>query len=457
MWDNPYYFFRIPHTDRVGNRIYKEIIVNVIQSAKYRDPKKDLRNVLDVLIGYDSEYAIKSVLDFGCGKLRTVNFVVNRGKKNVIVDYKDILAKHKYLQDKLKNLEKNKLFTRMNFPLPFINDTSKFDLCLLINVLPIMPVFLERLLVLQILHEKITNKKFLLWYAMSNATVYKKRERTNAYTLGDGMWIGKGKYKTFYKYHPPDFITLLMYLSGFHLERIFKVSSVDALLYRRTHYNLFEGIITRSSIEEIVKSSMVIENGKITPIVEENVEVNPFPDGFNIYNIIRNIFENLPTGREESYPNFFKRLIAGIFQFIFFKQLMEMEIEDPIDDGQEFVDITFQTTGVRGFFTKLQETYKVMCPIIFIECKNKGSKLTNTEYQQLYYRFDDFRGKFGIIVCRDKVDEKDVLSHTKPKIKKGYYVIVLDEKDILKLLKLKLEDGEEAVNVYFERKKSKNY
>ena len=62
------------------------------------------------------------------------------------------------------------------------------------------------------------------------------------------------------------------------------------------------------------------------------------------------------------------------------------------------------------------------------------------------------RGKFGIIVCRDKVDEKDVLSHTKPKIKKGNYVIVLDDKDILKLLKLKLEDGEEAVNVYFEKK-----
>ena len=293
MWDNPYYFFRILHIDRVGNIGYKEIIVNVILSARYLDPKKDLRNILDILIGYDSEYDIKSVLDFGCGKLRTVDFVISRGKKNVVVDFKDILSKHKYLQDKLKNLENNALFTRMNFPLPFINDRAKFDLCLLINVLPIMPVFLERLLVLQILHEKIADKKNLLWYAMSNATYYKKRERTNAYTLGDGMWIGEKKYKTFYKYHPPDFVTLLMYFSGFHLERIFKVASVDALLYRRTKYNLFEGIITRSSIEEIVKSSLIINEGKLTPIVEENVEVNPFPEDFNIYNLIRNIFENI--------------------------------------------------------------------------------------------------------------------------------------------------------------------
>ena len=45
MWDNPYYFFRIPHTDRVGNKSFKEIIVNVIQSARYRDPKKDMRSV----------------------------------------------------------------------------------------------------------------------------------------------------------------------------------------------------------------------------------------------------------------------------------------------------------------------------------------------------------------------------------------------------------------------------
>ena len=55
MWDNPYYFFRIPHTDRVGNRIYKEIIINVILSARYLDPKQDMRNVLNVLIGSDSE------------------------------------------------------------------------------------------------------------------------------------------------------------------------------------------------------------------------------------------------------------------------------------------------------------------------------------------------------------------------------------------------------------------
>lgn len=452
MWENPYYFFRISYIDRFGEKKERELFFNVIQSAMYRDLKKDLIDVLEILLGNDSDYDINSVLDFGCGKLRTVDYILEKGKENTVVDYREIIEKYDYLNEKLERLKDNKFFKEMNFPLPFTEDKTKYDLCLLINVLPIIPVFLERLLILQILYGKIKNEKYLLWYAMHNPTIYRKREKTCAYFFGDGIWIGKGNFKSFYKYNPPEFVTLMMYLSGFRLERIFKVPAVNALLFQRTKYNLFEGIITKDLIEDLIKSEVKIENGELKSVVNEKIEINPYPEEFNVYNLIKNYLGKIIPGREEGNPNKFKRLIAGIFQYIFFEQLTGMVIEDPIDEGKGLIDITFRLSGRNGFFTKLQENYKVMCPIIFIECKNKSDKLASTEYQQIYSRLDNHRGKFGILVCRDKFDENEVLSNLKPKIKKGEYVIVLDDKDILKLLKIRIEDGEDAVNDFFEKK-----
>lgn len=453
MWENPFYFFRIPYIDQVGKRRFKQLIINVTFSAMYKDIKKDLRNILNILIGKGSDYGVNTVLDFGCGKLRTVDYIIGKGKKNTVVDFKEIIEKYGYLEEKLEKLKSNKLFNKLDFPKPFMNDKSKFDLVLLINVFPIMPIFLERLFVLQILHNKVKEGKYLLWYAMINPPVYRKRERFDKYSLGDGIWIGEKEQKTFYKYHSLGHITLLMYLSGFILERKFKVPAVDALLFKRTKFNLFNGIITQNLIENLIKSQMILENSILKSTIEDNIEISPYPEDYSIFNLIKIYLRKIIPGRIDlGYPDKFKRITAGIFQFLFTNQLTNMVIEDPIDEGKGFIDITFQTTGKKGFFVELQDKYKVMCPIIFIECKNKNKKLTNTEYSQLYDRFDDYRGKFGILVSRDKVDENEVLSHVKPKIKKGYYVLVLDDKDLLKLLKLRIEDGEEAVDEFFEKK-----
>ena len=121
-----------------------------------------------------------------------------------------LVKKSKQARDILKKCEKNNNFQKLLFPHPFIENSQKYDLVLLINVLPVMPVFAERLMVLQYLHEKVNNNGHVLWYAQHEGS-YKKIRESKEQDLGDGIWIGTThKHKTFFRYHTKDEISELM-------------------------------------------------------------------------------------------------------------------------------------------------------------------------------------------------------------------------------------------------------
>lgn len=457
LWENPYYYFRIPYNDKDGVEKYREIVIDVSLSAWSKEISPDYKKVLTILLSTSSAYKINSVLDFGSGKLNSVNFILRRNKKITIVDFKEILDKYNYLNDRLKDLEKNKKFKKMEFPNPFINNQSKFDLGLIANVLPFMPVFLERLYVLQILHQKIRQGKFLLWYAITNPSAYRKRKKINRYNMGDGIWLRKDikKHQTFYNYHPIDYLNLIMYLSGFHFERTFKTPAVDSLLFKNTNHNLLNDIITNDLLEKTSNYQMIIKDSDIKKKSRVKGEINPCPENYNLFNIIKTCLENIEPGKTtEGHPNKFKRIAAGIINYIFFNQLYDMEIEEEIHEGRGIVDITFRPTGSDGFFKSIRKIHSITCPIVFVEVKNKKGKLENPEYRQLYDRFGPLRGMFGILVCRDKVNEKEVLKQLSDRKKIGY-AVVLDDNDLLNLLKIKLEDGENPINQFFEKKITK--
>ncbi|MHA1499684.1 MAG: hypothetical protein ACTSRT_19305 [Promethearchaeota archaeon] len=163
-----------------------------------------------------------------------------------------------------------------------------------------------------------------------------------------------------------------------------KAPSCDVLLFKRTEYNLLKEIITYDSVSKLINYQMVIENGELKPKTKFTGEINPYIEDFSFFNLIKRCYNNLKPGIKDA--NYFKRLTAGVFQFLFFRQLINMVIEDKIDEGRELVDITFQTTDSEGFFKTLKKRnlYDTKSPIIFIECKNIKDKLTNDEYQQIY-------------------------------------------------------------------------
>ena len=90
-----------------------------------------------------------------------------------------------------------------------------------------------------------------------------------------------------------------------------------------------------------------------------------------------------------------------------------------------------------------------------VECKNYENDLTINEYNQLADRLIPHRGMLGFLLCRDKKDEKVVLAHCRDKNKGGAnrYIIVLDDKDIVKLAELKMNSEDDTrINDFVERK-----
>jgi len=203
LWKSPIYRFRVPNNgDNEESIKLKEIVIDVTGSAPpFKVPSENLKSILTEIFQSDSYESIDSVLEFGAAKLKNISFILEQNKIVCAVEFKELIT-NDFTQENLKKCKKHgNKFQNLIFPNPFINDTKKFDLVLLANVIPIMPVFAERLFVLQLLYEKVKEKKYVLWIAIKEGS-YKKIREKGENICGDGIWMGSKRYcKTFYKYH----------------------------------------------------------------------------------------------------------------------------------------------------------------------------------------------------------------------------------------------------------------
>ncbi len=144
----------------------------------------------------------------------------------------------------------------------------------------------------------------------------------------------------------------------------------------------------------------------------------------------------------------YHQLIFNILSDIFQPQLKNPKKEEKINRGRKRVDITFDNKSESGFFKELSDKYQIICPIIFVECKNYTNALETPEYDQIDGRLNKRRGMFGIITCRKTEDEVDVLLHCRDLVRENpgaeKYVIVLTDDDINNMINYKLnqQDGE---------------
>jgi SAM-dependent methyltransferase len=107
------------------------------------------------------------ILDFGAGKLRNTIHLLEKGYTVCAVEFEKMYngTEHaKEMFDKAKTYGSK--FHKLVFPHDFFAFQKKFDLVLLINVCSIMPVPLERLLVLQYCREKLKDNGYILWYTI---------------------------------------------------------------------------------------------------------------------------------------------------------------------------------------------------------------------------------------------------------------------------------------------------
>lgn len=451
MWDSPIYRFRIPE-DGNNSQELKEIVIDVTGSAPtFTKPSNALKKVLTEIFNSKELKPINSVLEFGAAKLKNIPFILDHGKTVSAVDFEKI-TQNSFTKEMLTKCGTygNK-FQKMIFPKPFISDSKKFDLALLINVLPVMPVFSERLFVLKLMYEKIKKGKYLLWVAQREGS-YKKIREKGKNTCGDGIWMGKThRYKTFYKYHDIKTLDELMGLFGFKLIKRYSVGD-DARLYEKTKHVLFSDIISAEKIRKYIPIDETIENPEsihLKKIKEEQgvKEVLPNPEPLSIESLYIEKIKKIPTGTKNA--ELYHRVVSHALSRIFRNSLRNMEIKVPIDKRIKIIDTVFTNCAKDGFFSNLKNKFECSYPIV--EMKNVTGAPTNVELDQLNGRLNTKRGDFGLQVCRTVDDEKIVYDRCKTYLD-GHCLLFLTDKDIFELLEYSRDDAFDEISDFMDNK-----
>lgn len=142
---------------------------------------------------------------------------------------------------------------------------------------------------------------------------------------------------------------------------------------------------------------------------------------------------NIPSGARHAAD--YQHFIVGIIHFLFYPNLSNPVLERSINDGRKRIDISFDNTANIGVFSRLRQDPFFLAREIMIECKNYTHDLENPEIDQMIGRFDNRRGRFGIIMCRDVSNQRRLFDRCTDAFRSQQgAVIVLTDTDIIEAL-----------------------
>lgn len=160
------------------------------------------------------------------------------------------------------------------------------------------------------------------------------------------------------------------------------------------------------------------------------------------YNLKWKIAELKGIKKGNAYASHYHKFMFGALEFIFSWRVTNPRKEEPIHTWRKRIDIVFTNIETPwSFFADLAKVKRVPSAYIMVECKNYSSDPQNTELDQMSWRFSVNRGMFWIITCRDFINkELFYLRCRDTSLDKRWYIIVLDDSDVIHLLTLKAED-----------------
>jgi hypothetical protein len=448
LWESPIYRFRMPKGGNPDESTYfDEIVIDVTDSApNFKKPSEDLQAALNHIFTSGEYLNIDSVLEFGAAKLKNIPFILGHQKSACAVEFRE-LVESKAVEETLRVCESHGAkYERAVFPHPFISHQKKYDMALLANVLPVMPVFAERLFVLDILYSKVRKDGYLLWYAQKEGGDYKKVREEGKQPCGDGVWIGKNKrVKTFYKYISVEDVDEMMALYGFQFKRKYSSSNNDIRLYQKTPYNLFDGLVSDERITQAVPLDLTIRDPeavkpKRVEYAEDVCPVMPNPKSLSIESLYQERIRQIPTG--PAYAEVYHRVISYAMARVFRGSWRNMILKMPVDNGIKIIDTIFTNCAEKGFFKNLRTKFD--CNYIIIEVKNYKYDVENPEVDQLGGRLNKNHGAFGILVCRD-VHNEDALYNRCATSLPNSCILFLTDKEIIEMLEYSRNGCDEEI------------
>jgi hypothetical protein len=163
------------------------------------------------------------------------------------------------------------------------------------------------------------------------------------------------------------------------------------------------------------------------------------------------LFKNIAPGVRNATA--YHRLVLGSLTALFYPSLIQPHKEWSIHDGRKRVDIVFTNAADVGFFSHRRNDNKVNANAVIVECKNYSEDLGNNEIDQLLGRFDENRGKFGIITCRTIDDTKALMNRCRDASSRSQgYIIALTDDDLTAMLVAKSRLEEDQVEAMLHRK-----
>lgn len=443
MWESPIYKFEEEVTEK-GKIVKRPFIINVTYSAprNLEDPGKALCGVFNKITEGLVPAEMK-VLDVGAAKLRNTLWLLEKGFQVWAVEFPELSARLPDAKKKWDLAERNyPNFHKVTFPKDFVSLKEKFDIIIMVNEINVMPIPLERFILLSLCRERIKKDGKLLWHQWRGCAVGQdKYSKDNEFI--DGYLMGTGPHHTFYVEHNREQTFEMLYSVGFSFDTTMNLHKIPANSCYSYIFNPTHSILIDNSLDAETALKTMRDPNKIISSV----------DKVSVLDLYIKELKTIPAGKDDAHK--FHLISSRIFFEIFKNQLKEPVIEREINEGRGRIDITYDNKNKEGIFKNLKDLRDVPCPEIMVECKNYANDLTNNEYQQLGDRLAPQKGMLGFLLCRDKKNKKKVIQHCKDRHKNGAnkYIIVLDDKDLIELAGYKLnEEDDELINKFIDKK-----
>jgi len=440
MWESPVYKFAKKRPRASGKVATEVITIDVTGSAPTMPgPGAYLEGVFSALTqGRNPKKT--SILDFGAAKLRNTLFLLDAGYQVRAVEFPELASRMARAQENWEKAGTYPNFRKIVFPKDFYALKDKIDIALFVNVMNVIPIPNERLVALALCRKKMREGGLLYWLnwkpASSDPKTYAEKNSIN-----DGWYRGVGRErKTFHAEWTKDEAYEMLSATGFSRSTTIDIepSSSQSYVFSADRPILLNNFL---KLAEVERGGLKRDPNTVLP------EVQRIP-------LMKAYLEELETvgpgqAGASKYHHITTRLIAGVFD----DQLKNPEMEAPIGGNLGYVDVKFKNRNEPGFFKNVKELHDLKCPSVWVECKNYNEDIGNPEFDQLSGRLDNpERGQLGILTCRKIIDRKKVLEHCQEKFKIRKCLIVLCDKDLIQLVKLKFAGGEDTVDDFMEEK-----
>jgi hypothetical protein len=170
-----------------------------------------------------------------------------------------------------------------------------------------------------------------------------------------------------------------------------------------------------------------------------------------VCNTLADIFANIPAGAQHAED--YHLLAMGTLTAIFHPDLIMPHKEWEIHGGRKRIDLVYTNAADTGFFAQRRDDRNLNANTVIVECKNYSNDIANNEVDQLLGRFDNNRGKFGILTCRG-VDNPNLLLERcrDAAVRQQGYIITLTDDEMVQMLRAKAEMRDEEIMPFLHRK-----